>query len=141
MKASCRKYILDFKIPGGTSRGILTQKETWLLILKSGKNCGIGECAVFRGLSADDCPEYENKLKWVCAHIHLGKAELLKNLKDFPSIQFGVEQAFMSLRSKDPFILFESDFTKGKAAIPINGLIWMGDEGFMREQISQRLEQ
>ena len=27
MKAAYTRYILDFKVPGGTSRGILTQKD------------------------------------------------------------------------------------------------------------------
>ena len=141
MKASYRKYILDFKVPGGTSRGILSQKETWFLILEDGTDTGIGECALFRGLSADDCPEYESKLKWVCANIQMGQPKLLDALKEFPSIQFGIEQAFMSLRSKDQFILFDTDFTRHEAAIPINGLIWMGSEDYMQEQINQKLEQ
>ena len=34
MKADYRKYTLNFKAPSGTSRGVLTQKETWFLILK-----------------------------------------------------------------------------------------------------------
>jgi len=33
MKATYKKYILDFKRPSGTSRGVLLQKETWFLIL------------------------------------------------------------------------------------------------------------
>lgn len=141
MKASYRKYILDFKVPGGTSRGVLTQKETWFIILKDKSKYGIGECAVFRGLSADDCPEYEDKLKWVCTNIQLGPAELLSALTDFPSIQFGIEQAFLSLQSEDPFILIDSDFTKKEVGIEINGLIWMGTEAYMQEQISKKIEQ
>ncbi len=34
LKASYKKYILDFKRPSGTSRGIMTEKETWFLILE-----------------------------------------------------------------------------------------------------------
>lgn len=141
MKASYRKYILNFKVPGGTSRGILSHKETWFLMLKDRSATGIGECALFPGLSADDCPEYENKLKWLCENIQLGQPGLLQSLKAFPSIQFGLEQAFMSLHSRDPFVLFDSDFTRSEAAIAINGLIWMGSESYMQEQISQRLEE
>jgi L-alanine-DL-glutamate epimerase-like enolase superfamily enzyme len=57
----------------------------------------------------------------------------------FPSIQFGVEMAFRSLESQDPFELFPSDFTAGKQSININGLVWMGDQGYMKEQIEQKL--
>ena len=35
IKASYKKYILNFKQASGTSRGILKTKETWFLILKS----------------------------------------------------------------------------------------------------------
>ncbi len=34
MQATYQKYILNFKRPSGTSRGVLTEKETWFLILK-----------------------------------------------------------------------------------------------------------
>lgn len=141
MKAQYTKYTLDFKRPSGTSRGILTQKETWFLILEEKDHLGIGECGILRGLSVDDVPEYEGKLVWVCDNIHLGEVELLNKLQEFPSIQFGVEQAFRSLKSPDPFELFPSEFTQEEAPISINGLIWMGDESFMLSQLEQKLEE
>lgn len=141
MQASYKKYVLDFKRPAGTSRGRMTQKETWFLTLEADGKWGIGECGIFRGLSSDDVPTYEEKLQWTCQNIHMGKDTLWRALTEFPSIQFGVEQAFISLGSEDPFQLFPSDFTKNESPIPINGLIWMGDIGFMQEQIQQKLEQ
>jgi len=60
---------------------------------------------------------------------------------EFPSIQFGVEMAFRSLASKTPFLLFPSEFTIGEKAIPINGLVWMGEKSFMKEQIVDKIEQ
>jgi len=65
---------------------------------------------------------------------------LLDQLVAFPSIQFGLEMAFRSLNQKSPFELFPSEFTKGKDSIPINGLIWMGDSLFMKQQIKDKLE-
>lgn len=141
MKASYKKYILDFKRPSGTSRGVLTQKETWFLILEKDGKQGIGECGILRGLSADDRPDYEERLKWVCENIHLGKEKLWEALLEFPSIQFGVEMAFLSLQSSNPFLLFPSNFTSGSDSIPINGLIWMGDEDFMKQQIDDKIAQ
>ncbi|WP_343486512.1 o-succinylbenzoate synthase [Allomuricauda sp. d1] len=141
MKAQYKKYILNFKRPSGTSRGVLTQKETWFLILNENGNFGIGECGLLRGLSCDDLDAYEEKLRWVCENIHLGESVLLEALKRFPSIQFGLEQAFLSLKAKNPFELFSSDFVENEAPIPINGLIWMGDEQFMLEQIDQKLQE
>ncbi|WP_375324319.1 o-succinylbenzoate synthase [Flagellimonas sp. GZD32] len=140
MKASYKKYILDFKVPSGTSRGVLTQKETWFVILKNQDKIGIGECGILRGLSVDDVPDYEQKLKWTCENIQLGKEALLKELKAFPSIQFGLEQAFLSLNAPDLFELFPSDFTKKQAPIPINGLIWMGASTYMLKQLEQKLK-
>lgn len=139
MKASYKKYILDFKVPSGTSRGIMTQKETWFIIIENETTFGIGECGILRGLSMDDRPDYEQKLAWTCENIHLDKEELLNKLREFPSIQFGLEQALLSLASKDPFELFPSEFTQSEASIPINGLIWMGDTAYMLKQLEQKL--
>ena len=139
MKASYHKYILNFKRPSGTSRGVMTQKETWFIILEKDGKKGIGECGILRGLSIDDRADYEEKLQWTCANIHLGEKELWEALIEFPSIQFGVEMAFQSLGSETPFLLFPSEFTNGEKAIPINGLVWMGEEQFMKQQIEEKL--
>ena len=139
MQATYQKYILNFKRPSGTSRGILKTKETWFIILNDNEKQGIGECGILRTLSVDDRPDYEEKLKWACQNIHLGVVVLLKELYEFPSIQFGLEQAFLSLQSHTMFDLFPSEFTKGNQAIPINGLVWMGDKEFMKTQIKEKL--
>ena len=135
------KHILNFKRPSGTSRGVLTSKETFFLVIEQGDKKGIGECNLFRGLSADDVPDYEAKLQWVEQHLHWGEEALLKELVTFPSIQFGVEQAFRSVVAPQWYELFPSNFTKGKDAIPINGLIWMGSPDFMKTQIKEKLAQ
>ncbi|MFI1771358.1 o-succinylbenzoate synthase [Thalassobellus citreus] len=140
IKASYKKHILNFKQASGTSRGILKTKETWFLILESKEKQGIGECGLFRGLSVDDRPDYEEKLKWTCQNIHLGLAVLLDELIEFPSIQFGLETALKSLESQNKFELFPSKFTEGENSIPINGLIWMGTEAFMKQQIIEKIE-
>jgi len=139
IKASYQKYVLNFKRPSGTSRGVLTEKETWFLLLEKDGKKGIGECGILRTLSIDDRPDYEAKLKWVCENIHLGKDRLWESLLEFPSIQFGIEQAFLSLESENPLLLFPSEFTDGGKSISINGLVWMGDEAFMKQQIDEKL--
>ena len=139
IQANYQKYVLDFKTASGTSRGVLTQKETWFIILEKEGKKGIGECGILRGLSIDDRPDYEVKLKWVCQNIQLGKQKLYKALIEFPSIQFGVEMAFLSLESQNPLELFPSDFTSNKKSIPINGLVWMGEPSYMKEQIEQKI--
>lgn len=141
MQASYHKHLLNFKRPSGTSRGVLTTKETWFLTISSEGKKGLGECGILRGLSIDDRPDYEEKLKWVCENIALGEEMLWEQLMEFPSIQFGVEMAFRSLASENPFLLFPSPFTKGEKAIPINGLVWMGEKSFMKEQIVEKIAQ
>ncbi|GLB53682.1 o-succinylbenzoate synthase [Neptunitalea chrysea] len=139
MKATYKKYILDFKRPSGTSRGVLLKKETWFILLEDKDSIGIGECGILRALSFDDRPDYEEKLQWVCNNIHLGLDVLYKELSDFPSIQFGLEQAFDSLYAENPYVLYPSDFTSKEAPIAINGLIWMGEKEYMKSQIIDKL--
>ena len=140
IKATYHNYILNFKRASGTSRGVMTTKETWFVILESSGKKGIGECGLLRGLSVDDRPDYEEKLKWVCNNIDLGLEVLLEGLLEFPSIQFGLEMAFRSLESENEFLLFPSAFTKGFDSISINGLVWMGSESFMRKQIKDKID-
>ena len=137
--ASFKKHLLHFKLPSGTSRGVLKTKETYFIIIKNENEMGIGECGLFRGLSIDDRPDYEEKLQWVCDHINLGVQKLCDELTAFPSIQIGLETAFKSLISKDLFEVYPSEFSNGNESIPINGLVWMGSENFMKQQISDKL--
>ena len=141
MKATYHKHILHFKRPSGTSRGVITDKETWYIFLQENDKIGVGECGILRSLSHDDVPNYQEKLQWVCQNIHLGLNQLWNQLREFPSIQFGLEQAFLSLKSDDPFQLFPSAFSQGTDSISINGLVWMGDHAFMKQQIDEKLAQ
>ncbi len=141
MKAHYKRHVLKFKRPGGTSRGILKEKETWFLFLTDGKKTGVGECGLFIGLSVDDRPDYEDQLKDLCERINQNETVPVTSLKSFPSIQMGYEMALLSLKSKDPYKLFPSAFTNGQDKIPINGLVWMGERSFMKAQIQEKIEQ
>lgn len=140
MKASFKSYSLQFKQASGTSRGILKTKDTWFILLSENGKTAIGECGMFRGLSIDDRSDYEAKLQWTCDNIHLGLDKLIDELIEFPSIQFGLEMAFKSLKSDFGFELFPSKFTQNQDAIAINGLIWMGDKAFMSQQIKEKID-
>lgn len=48
--------------------------------------------------------------------------------------------AFKSLQAENKFDLFPSEFTQNNQSIPINGLIWMGTEAFMKQQIQEKIE-
>ncbi|NMR34419.1 o-succinylbenzoate synthase [Chryseobacterium aquaticum] len=140
MKAEYYRYLLQFKRPSGTSRGVLYEKETFILEISEDGKKGIGECGIFRGLSFDDRPDYEEKLQWLCENIHRDFNVLKEELKEFPSIWLGYEQAVLNLKHGGN-LYFPSNFTNGSESMMINGLIWMGDIGYMEEQIHEKLEQ
>lgn len=140
LQATCSKYILHFKQPAGTSRGTLTEKETWFIKIWGSREpeiFGVGECALFRGLSADDVPSYESKLAEVCQHID---SISLEELQSWSSIRFGVETALADLSHTGKRLIYPSSFPDGKSSIEINGLIWMGDKETMRQRIIEKLE-
>ncbi len=140
MKASYCRYVLKFKQPAGTSRGTLLEKETYFLKLEDEEfpgHYGLGECAVFRGLSMDDVPNYEECLREVCANI--GRDEM-SDLSQFPSIKFGLETAIYDFSNGCRRIPFPSDFTEGNAEIPINGLVWMGTKEEMLKRIDDKIK-
>ena len=139
MNAQFTQHKLIFKQASGTSRGVLTTKETYILEISNGDKKGIGECAIFRGLSYDDVPDYEEKLTWLRDNINQDFEVLKKELLHYPSIIFGLEQALLNLKYGSD-IYFPSDFTEGKDSIKINGLIWMGNADFMQSQIEEKLE-
>lgn len=141
LKASFKKEIFQFKIPAGTSRGILYDRPTWFLKVWDESNpevYGLGECAPLVKLSIDDRPDFEEKLAEVCGDIHSYRSLTKDQLLEFPAIRFGLEMAFNDLDNKGERLYFGDVL---KPEIPINGLIWMGDEGFMKSQIDSKLEE
>ena len=61
LKGTYKKYTLHFKQPSGTSRGIITSKDSWFLFLYNDfepEIVGIGECGLLKGLSIDDWLSY-----------------------------------------------------------------------------------
>ncbi|MEZ5197588.1 MAG: o-succinylbenzoate synthase [Bacteroidales bacterium] len=141
--------MLNFKQPGGTSRGVLTHKDSWFIFVCDDthpKTIGIGESGLLKGLSMDDHTGYEAKISEVCNNIQSHKDYLTSELLDFPSIRFGLEMALMDLgvvgETGNPGkrLLFPSGFTCGDDSIPINGLVWMGTFDFMKKQIHEKIE-
>jgi len=140
MKAYYFRHLLNFKVPSGTSRGVLSNKESWFIVITDKNRYGVGECSLIAGLSPDPISSYEDKLKEICNNICLGIDVLRTSLEAYPSIIFGLETAYLSFESSDPFVLMASSFTKGEKSIPINGLIWMGEQSFMKKQIKEKIE-
>ncbi|MBS1683631.1 MAG: o-succinylbenzoate synthase [Bacteroidetes bacterium] len=147
MYASYRPYSLEFKRPVLTSRSRMTHKHGYYLTITYNGMTGTGECSYIEGLSIDDLAGYEAQLLHICseieevAEIYYDTGTLpIEIVHRFPSIAFGLETALLDLKNGGRHeIIEDSAFFQGKKSIPINGLVWMGDEGFMREQIAQKL--
>jgi o-succinylbenzoate synthase len=143
LEARYKKHTLNFKIPGGTSRGVLKTKDSWIINIFNSELPdikGIGEASIIRGLSIDDRPDFEKKLNWCLHNIENYNNWNPDELSEFPSINFALETAFHDLQKGGKHILFESEFTEGRAGIPINGLIWMGTLEFMSNQIINKIK-
>lgn len=141
LKARYKKYTLQFKRPSGTSRGVLTQKDSYFIILQKDSVMGIGECSTLKELSIDDKPDYEEKLDEVCTHINNYADKPYEKLMEWPSISFGIEMAIKDLEHGGKMELFPSDFTKGKEGTYMNGLIWMGSFEYMQEQLEAKIKE
>ncbi len=144
LQAIWKKYTLQFKHPSGTSRGVLTKKPTWFLLISQAEQAnivGIGECGLLKGLSPDERPDFEAKLNEVCLKIEEYSTNYQQSLTAFPAIQFGLESALLDFQAKAKGIkfLFPSQFTTGKYGVKINGLIWMGSQEYMHAQIKDKL--
>lgn len=139
MKARYINYQLIFKFPAGTSRGVLLEKPTSFLVLEEGGCYGIGECSTIPELSIDPMQNYTSKLEEICQLLNDGNSVAKLDLSEFPSIAFGLETALLDLKSGGKRLLFDNEFTAGKAGIPINGLVWMGDKDFMQKQIREKI--
>ncbi len=143
MNYSIQHNIFHFKNPSGTSRGVLTEKHAWFITLWNKENPsvkGVGECSIIAGLSPDyvSNEHYEAAIHDFCKDYCTSKT-FPSTLNDFPSIKFGIETALLDLKNGGKGLIFENDFSINSKKLPINGLIWMGDQAFMEDQIEQKL--
>ncbi|MGB1104355.1 MAG: o-succinylbenzoate synthase [Crocinitomicaceae bacterium] len=143
-RASLEKYTLKFKRPSGTSRGILTEKDSWFVRIwhqNDSKKVGIGEASIIKTLSPDWSDHYEEFLSGVVNNINHYVDKGLEELRPFPSIYFAIETALLDLKNGGRQLLFRSPFTENRSSIRINGLIWMGEQEFMLQQIREKINQ
>lgn len=139
MRLAYAPYMLRFRHPAGTSRGVLTEKPTYLIKLwdeAAPDVFGLGEAAVFPGLSPEATGTYEYKLVELLANVAIGRST---DLSRHSSILFGFEQALRDFAGGGRRLYFPSKFTQGEAEISINGLIWMGTRDEMLERIEEKL--
>ena len=138
-KITITERTLHFKQPAGTSRGVYTERKSWLIELTDGERKGVGECAPLPDLSCDASPDYAIILDKVCADFCRAGAIDYEALRPYPSMLFGLETALLNLQRGDR--LFDTAFSRGEEGIPINGLVWMGRYDEMLQRLEQKLEQ
>ena len=144
LKASFKKYTLNFSEERGTSRGWLQTKDSWFIKVWDENDTtikGIGECSYLPGLNPEVLETYEDKVKEVCERINESNYWLEEGLIEFPSIHFGLETALLDLENKGSKILFETEFSNNEKPTPINGLIWMGTHENMMSQVDEKIKQ
>ncbi len=142
-KIRIEPYLLRFKQPAGTSRGVYTTHKVWLLHLTDSRfpdREGVGECAPLPDLSCDAFPDYEARLRRCCRQFEEEGVIDYESLRSYPSILFGLETALRSLRRwGQP--LWDSSFARGECSLTINGLVWMGSYEEMRKRLEEKIAQ
>ena len=141
MKIDVEERVLHFKQPAGTSRGVYTERRIWLVRMSDGSSVGVGECAPLPDLSCDALEPYiYNKvLGDFCRQVEQTGEIPYEDLRDYPSMLFGLETAMLNLRRG--CLLFDTPFANGKQGIPINGLVWMGSYEEMLQRMEDKLAQ
>ena len=145
-----KRRTLHFHVEAGTSRGILTQKNSYFLQISNPENnrfVGLGEAGPLFGLS----PEYkEDALDDFQLAINRLSKDLPTNITevgpwisaipfDQPSFRFAAEMAMFDYLNQQNGLYFQNDFSESKHPLPINGLIWMGSKEYMQKQIESKL--
>ena len=138
MTFSIQEKLLHFKQPAGTSRGVYTTRKIWLLTVEHDGRTAIGECAPLPQLSCDDIPDYEAVLRRFCDIIEATGSIPYDEMRNYPSMLFGVETALAQLSRTDG-LLYDTPFSHGEEGIPINGLVWMGTHDEMLSRLKEKL--
>ncbi|MDE6306578.1 MAG: o-succinylbenzoate synthase, partial [Muribaculaceae bacterium] len=141
IRAAYAPYKLRFIAPAVTSRSVMLHKDAFFLKVWD-DDCpdrfGVGECALFRGLGADDRPGYEERVALLCREVNAGVP--VSDLSAWGSVLFGWETAVSDLANGGRRIPFPSAFSAGEEEIPINGLVWMGTGQEMAGRIRHKLD-
>lgn len=111
-----QKRVLHFKRPAATSRGALSERNTFII---EANGCGLGECCTMPGLLPEPTPA---EMDYWCHRVAQNQG--LAGITAPPPIQFGLECALLAaLRPGSP--RWDTSFARGETGIPIHHLIWM----------------
>ena len=150
LQLSASRRDLRFNFAARTSRGALAVHTAWYLHLgraaDPGGPVGLGEAAPLAGLSPDHGPGFAAAVHELCARFNAaGLAEFAAADAPAlvgpgrPALAFALETAALDWAGGGRRRLYANDFAAGRAGLPINGLVWMGDAAFMRRQIEEKL--
>ena len=151
LKLEYTDYTLDFKFEAGTSRGVLKKHPIYILKISQDGLLpfGYGEAAPLERLSIESFDDLESELERLAVELSgcevpktadevYSLAEQLVSV-DFPSLRFALETSLLDWLHGGKQQIFENDFYSGERSIPINGLIWMGTQEHMRDQVDEKL--
>mgnify|MGYP002624805395 CR=1 FL=1 len=142
LKADFKPYTLIFNEPGGTSRGVLTQKPSWIVRVWDTDNSdvkGVGEVSVIPKLSPESqITDIDAVIAAKIAGLSAVDVADDEQWHGIPAVRFGFETALRDLQTGGRRLLYESAFTSGLDGICINGLVWMGDIATMRQRVQQK---
>lgn len=145
-----KRRTLHFHVEAGTSRGILTQKNSYFLQISnptSTEFVGLGEAGPLFGLSPeykeDVLDDFQKAVNRLPKELPKNNSEVASWISDIPfdqpSFRFAAEMAIIDYLNQRDGIYFPSEFTEQQAPVPINGLIWMGSKEYMQKQIEAKL--
>ncbi len=152
LKLHIAHHRLKFNFAAGTSRGVLREKDTYFIRVFTEDQpyrLGYGEIPILPGLSVDeheDIPAVVQKIgsRLFTVEVPENYAQILDILEQLvaeklPSVRFGLETALLDWLGGGKQLLFDNAFSSAKAGIHINGLIWMGEEDFLKQQVNEKL--
>ena len=149
LQLTATRRALRFNFPARTSRGALAEHEAWYLHLTDDKLpgvVGLGEAAPLAGLSPDFSPDFSAAVAQLCTRFNAGALASFAAADapalvgpGWPALAFALETAALDLARGGRRQLYDNAFSRGEAPLPINGLVWMGDAAFMRQQIGEKL--
>lgn len=134
---SFKEHTAIFREPGGTSRGILYEKPSWILKLQHPDYtlAGYGEISIIPGLSVESKSEVESFLTKNKSFNEATLNNLLNSTS--PAIRFALEMAKKSLDCQAVEMFGEAIDLN----IESNGLVWMGDIETMKRRTLEKIEE
>ena len=148
MKIDIHKYRLDFRFEAGTSRGVMTSRDSYFIKIyhpEYPEFFGLGECAPLNGLSPDLSGDLQATMAQCIQEISkVNFAESVQFVQsipeEYPALRFGMETALLDFKNGGKRNLFDNDFTLSKMEIPINGLVWMGEKDLMFQRLKSKID-